>query len=112
MPTKNNNREVPYLDTEERKLVESLDEGGWRSVKDEFEPLLREAARTTLAKNRRINIRMTENDYRSIKYRAVDEGMPYQTLITSVLHRYLTGQLVPVSRVPHPETPGPVSLSA
>jgi predicted DNA binding CopG/RHH family protein len=37
---------------------------------------------------------MTENDYRGIKYRAADEGLPYQSLISSIIHRYLTGQLI------------------
>jgi len=54
---------------------------------------IREAAREK-RKNKSINIRISEYDLKQIKSRAADEGMPYQTLITSVLHKYLNGRLL------------------
>lgn len=53
-----------------------------------------EAARETLKKNKRVNIRMTERDLAQIHKKVTDEGLPYQTLISSVLHKYINGRLV------------------
>lgn len=50
-------------------------------------------ARTTLKKNRKINIRLPENDLIALKQRAAREGIPYQTLIGSILHKYASGFL-------------------
>ena len=47
----------------------------------------------TLRKNSRINIRLSENDLQAIQTKAIQEGLPYQTLIASVLHKYVTGRL-------------------
>ena len=54
----------------------------------------REYARATLTKNRRVNIRVSTHDISDIQARAVEEGMPYQTLMASVLHKFATGRLV------------------
>lgn len=54
---------------------------------------LRAAARATSIKDRRVNIRLSAGDLRDIQVKALEEGMPYQTLITSVLHKYVTGRL-------------------
>ena len=54
----------------------------------------REYARATLTKNRRVNIRVSTQDISDIQARAVEEGMPYQTLMASVLHKFATGRLV------------------
>jgi len=54
---------------------------------------LLEAARETMKKKRNINIRISENDLESIKLRAVREGLPYQTLIGSLIHKYAAGTL-------------------
>ena len=51
-------------------------------------------ARATTAKNERMNIRMNERDLKALKARAVEQGLPYQTLVSSVLHKYVTGRLV------------------
>ena len=50
-------------------------------------------ARNTFRKNRRVNIRMSQNDLETLQTRAVQEGIPYQTLIASVLHKYVSGRL-------------------
>ena len=57
----------------------------------------RDAARATLAKNRRVNIRLSSSVLTGIQARAMEEGLPYQTLIASVLHKYVTGRLQELS---------------
>ena len=52
------------------------------------------AARATATKDRRVNIRLSSDDLNDIRVKALEEGMPYQTLIASVLHKYVTGRLV------------------
>lgn len=52
------------------------------------------AARATSLKDRRVNIRLSSPDLRDIQARALEEGVPYQTLIASVLHKYVSGRLV------------------
>ena len=54
---------------------------------------LRDAARATAVKDKRVNIRLSSADLMDIQARALAEGMPYQTLIASVLHKYVSGQL-------------------
>lgn len=53
-----------------------------------------DAARATFIKDRRVNIRLSSPDLMDIQARALEEGMPYQTLIASVLHKFVTGKLV------------------
>lgn len=59
-----------------------------------------EIARTTAifkangAKSKRVNIRLTEKDYQQVQVKAMEEGLPYQSLLASVLHKWLTGRLV------------------
>ena len=54
----------------------------------------REAARNTFKKTRRVNLRVTERDFDRAHARAREEGIPYQTLLSSVIHKYLSGRLV------------------
>jgi len=54
---------------------------------------MREAARATSIKDQRINIRLSTGDLRDIQAKALQQGLPYQTLIASVLHKYVTGRL-------------------
>ena len=84
------------LTKEERELSASIDRGEWKSVKNVDKEILRHRAiaRNTLRKDARINIRLTRHDLTSLKTKAVREGMPYQTLVASILHKYLTGQLI------------------
>ena len=84
------------LDPEEKALLESYDRGEWRPVKNKAAEIarLQKYARNTLTKNKRINIRLAERDLVGIQTRAVEEGMPYQTLISSILHKYLSGRFV------------------
>ena len=55
------------------------------------------AARNTLKKDKRINLRLTQKDYQQIQIKAIEEGIPYQTLISSIIHKYLNGSLAPRS---------------
>jgi len=55
------------------------------------------AARNTLKKDKRINLRLTQKDYHQIQAKAIEEGIPYQTLISSIIHKYLNGSLTPKS---------------
>lgn len=54
------------------------------------------AAKETLSKNKRVNIRLSTKDLRELQLKAVEEGIPYQTLMASILHKFLSGALVPV----------------
>jgi predicted DNA binding CopG/RHH family protein len=51
----------------------------------------------TLKKDKRINLRLTQKDYHQIQIKAIEEGIPYQTLISSIVHKYLNGSLTPRS---------------
>jgi predicted DNA binding CopG/RHH family protein len=85
------------VDAYEKELLE-LDESGKISLdqSDETEKsALMSAARETLQKDKRINIRMSGRDLLSLKRKANRLGMPYQTLITSILHQYVSGDLKP-----------------
>lgn len=57
-------------------------------------------AENTLRKNKRVNIRMSENDLEAIQIRAIEEGIPYQTFIGSIIHKFITGRLVELRRHP------------
>jgi len=102
----NDHRRKPensYVDEEERELSESLERGQWQSV-DDFEDARIEARRyaeATLRKDRRMNVRMTERDLRNLKVRAAEEGVQYQTLVTMILHKYVTGDLIERERAPN-----------
>jgi predicted DNA binding CopG/RHH family protein len=89
-------KEEKYLDREEKELIESIETGGWRPVKNlnEWKSRLSKAAADTLTKDQRMNIRITKNDFNGIKLRAMEEGIPYQTLVSSLIHKYLSGRLV------------------
>ncbi len=78
---------------DEQALSDSFDSGEWKSVpnlKDEIS-LAKKAAKETLRKDARINIRLSSSDLLRIKQKAAFEGIPYQTLIASILHKYAAG---------------------
>lgn len=83
------------LDKEEQELSESVERGEWRSVPNLKEEIMKakEYARATFAKNQRMNLRISKKDLDALKIKAMEEGIPYQTLAASVLHKYLTGRL-------------------
>jgi len=83
-------------ESEEKKMLESYDRGEWRTVKNLKGEIrkLSSAARNTLHKDRRINIRMSSRDLGQVQVIAAQEGIPYQTLISSVIHKYVSGSLI------------------
>ena len=91
------------LDKYEEELLAAFESGELLPVatKAELEQI-RESARATATKDQRINIRLTAGDLRDIQVKAMQEGMPYQTLIASVLHKYVTGRLTERSLVTQP----------
>ena len=86
---------MPNVDTYELEILSAFDKGNLKSVatKAELEKF-RAAARATAVKDRRVNIRLSSIDLNDIQVKALEQGMPYQTLIASVLHKYVSGRLV------------------
>ena len=83
-------------DKEENELIASLDAGEWVSEGNIESYKL--AAKNHFKKDQRISLRISEHDLKSVQKKAVIEGLPYQTLITSLIHKYLTGRLVEVDK--------------
>ncbi len=83
------------LTKEEQEILDAYENGEFTSIPDVKKEMAkyREYAKNTLNKNKRINIRLSERDLVQLKRRAVAEGIPYQTLITSVLHKFVSGTL-------------------
>ena len=84
------------LDSYEESILKDFEAGELRPVKNGAKLLKEHAvyARNTLKKNKRINIRISGKDLEVIQNKAVTEGLPYQTLISSLIHKYASGQLV------------------
>jgi predicted DNA binding CopG/RHH family protein len=83
------------LDAEEKDLLESFERGEWTSVPnlEEAKAFAQEAAANYFRKDARINIRLSRSDLSRLKQMAAYEGLPYQTLIASLLHKYAAGHL-------------------
>ncbi|MYB50276.1 MAG: antitoxin [Dehalococcoidia bacterium] len=83
------------LNSEERDILERFERDEIRPAPDAEQELdlARQAARNTFNKTRRVNLRMTERDFNLAHSRAREEGLPYQTLLSSVIHKYLSGRL-------------------
>ena len=85
---------MPSIDQYAREVLGAFEKGGLKSVATKSElAKLKTAARATAIKNRRVNIRVSSGDLLDIQVKALEEGVPYQTLIASVLHKYVTGRL-------------------
>lgn len=80
---------------EEKDLVESYERGEWKSstTLPRDKSRFKEYAKATLRKDSRVNIRITRNDLRILQRKAVNEGLPYQTFISSLLHKFVNGRL-------------------
>ena len=80
---------------EEKELLDSVEQEEWVSIPDFRKEAKRyqDYARATFRKDKRVNIRISEKDLAKIQKRALQEGLPYQTLISSILHKFVTGQL-------------------
>jgi predicted DNA binding CopG/RHH family protein len=88
--------EKEKLGSYEKKLLDSYEKDEWESLDDfrEKRAEYAEYAAATFKKDKRINIRLSENDLTGLKVKAREEGIPYQTLVSSVLHKYISGRLV------------------
>ena len=86
---------------DEREFIRSIERGEWREVGDLASAVVeaRQIATATLAKSERMNVRISSADLKALKARAIEEGLPYQSLVTSVLHKYVTGQLEEVEQL-------------
>ena len=80
------------LDSEETEILDTFNREEWISKGENLDKY-KEAAKQTFAKSHRINFRVSEKDFRGIQVKARSEGIPYQTLVSSVVHKYLSGQL-------------------
>lgn len=78
------------LTEEEQKLLDEVENGDWKPVDNvaEAKKQASDVARNTLNKAKNINIRVSEKDLALLKRKAVEEGIPYQTLVSSVLHKF------------------------
>ena len=77
------------LDKEEQELLNSVEKGEWKPIKNlaKEKKRLQQIARNTLSKTKNINIRLSERDLHKLKAKAAREGIPYQTLAASLIHR-------------------------
>lgn len=88
---------MPNDSAYEEDILSAFEAGKLKSVATKRElASLRSAARATSIKDKRVNIRLSAGDLQDIQVRALRDGMPYQTLIASVLHKYVTGRLAEV----------------
>ena len=86
--------DIDFLDKEEEEIYNSMETDEWVSdfnseIKEKYEAY----ASSSLKKERRINIRMTERDYKKIQARAMQEGIPYQSLISMLIHKFNENRL-------------------
>jgi len=84
------------LDEEEREILEAFEADRLKPVSDKETELKRhrEYAAATIKKDKRITIRISSRDLDALRKRAFIEGIPYQTLVASVLHKFINGRLV------------------
>lgn len=84
---------MEYIDKEEKKIIDSYENDEWVSMNKNKQDSYKKAAQKSSLKSKRINIRLTEKDYQDIQVKAMEEGIPYQTLISSIIHKYVKGDL-------------------
>lgn len=90
-------KEIQF-DKEEQEILDAYESGEFKSVMtDERKKSIKQIAAETFKKDKRINIRLSGRDLSAIQRRALEEGIPYQTLVSSILHKYISGGLYDVS---------------
>ena len=86
------------LNPEDQEVLEAFDAGEFESdLKDERRTQLALLAEETIKKDKRINIRISSRDLEALQRRAIEEGLPYQSLVSSVLHKYVSGSFKDIS---------------
>jgi predicted DNA binding CopG/RHH family protein len=99
---------MPKTDAYEREVLGAFERGRLKSIATKAElAKFKAAARATAIKDRRVNIRLSSGDLGDIQVKALEQGIPYQTLIASVLHKYVTGRLAERPAVAAEPSPGP-----
>lgn len=94
-----------HASKEEQELVQAFEADAFKSVLDDARQAQLEAiARHSLKKDTRINIRLSSRDLQALQRRALKEGLPYQSLVSSVLHKYVNGGLKDIAS-PKPRQP-------
>lgn len=97
---------MPKIDRYDDEILAAFEKGALKSVATKAElAKFRAVARATAIKDRRVNIRLSSGDLHDIQVRALEEGLPYQTLIASVLHKYVAGRLAERDCAVTPSTP-------
>jgi predicted DNA binding CopG/RHH family protein len=88
--------QMARLDKEEKEVLDAFDAGKLKRTRGASKAIERHKtyAEATYRKDARINIRLSSRDLRALQARAMKEGIPYQTLVSSVLHKYVDGQLL------------------
>ncbi|BBL34149.1 hypothetical protein Nstercoris_00378 [Nitrosomonas stercoris] len=82
------------LSQEEKGLLDAVESGEYESTLTELRKKeLEAAANLTFKKDKRINIRISNRDLVAIQSKATEEGIPYQTLVSSIIHKYISGSL-------------------
>lgn len=84
------------LSNEEKDILETYEAEEWQPVAERETELAKyqEYASATFKKDKRVNIRISTKNLEALQQKALEEGIPYQTLISSVLHKYVSGRLV------------------
>ena len=84
------------LTQEEKEILNSFEQGEWKPAKnlDAVRKRTREYARATMRKDKRVNIRISQRDLMELQRKAVHEGLPYQTFISSLLHKIVNGRMI------------------
>lgn len=81
------------IDKEEQEILDAIESGQWKTIRPDEAKLSHYAviAKKTLRKDQRMNIRISKVDLMRLKLRAAEEGIPYQTLVAGILHKYVSG---------------------
>ncbi len=84
------------LSNEEKDILDTYETDEWQSVDNRTTEMSKyqQCASTTFKKDKRVNIRISTKNLEALQQRALEEGIPYQTLMSSILHKYLNGRLV------------------
>jgi predicted DNA binding CopG/RHH family protein len=83
-------------DKEEKTIIDAFDKGKMTLSKPSKKGIeaIKATARKTIIKDKRITIRLYDHDYKGIQKKALEMGIPYQTLISGIIHRYIEGDLI------------------
>ena len=87
---------INRLEKEEREILDAIENGQWEMIKPKKAELhyYADIAKNTFRKDQRMNIRISKTDLNRIKAKAAEEGIPYQTLVASIIHKYATRNLL------------------